>query len=115
MHVRAPEYSLKAKPFEPFVIRLSSGESVRVDHPDAAIPGTNEALPLEPSSFSRWRPGGEGYNEEQAVAVRARRATEARRGRSRRQPAAADRRRQARGGAGTAGICTNLQGGRYDM
>jgi hypothetical protein len=44
MHVRDLEKWLKAKPFEPFVMRLTSGESVRVDHPDAAVPGTNAVL-----------------------------------------------------------------------
>ena len=44
MHVRDLEHWLKAKSFEPFVMRLSSSESVRVDHPDAAVPGTNAVL-----------------------------------------------------------------------
>jgi len=44
MHVRDLEVWLKAKPFEPFVMTLSSGETVRVDHPDAAVPGTNAVL-----------------------------------------------------------------------
>ncbi len=44
MHVRDLEQWLKAKPFEPFVMRLSSGEKIRVDHPDAAVPGTNAVL-----------------------------------------------------------------------
>jgi hypothetical protein len=47
MHVRDLEQWLKAKPFEPFVMRLSSGESVRVDHPDAAVPGTNAVLVIQ--------------------------------------------------------------------
>lgn len=44
MHVRDLEHWLKAKPFEPFTMLLSSGDSVRVDHPDAAVPGTNAVL-----------------------------------------------------------------------
>ncbi len=47
MHVRDLEQWLKAKPFEPCVMRLSSGESVRVDHPDAAVPGTNAVLVIQ--------------------------------------------------------------------
>jgi hypothetical protein len=44
MHVRDLEHWLKARPFEPFVMRLTTGESIRVDHPDAAVPGTNAVL-----------------------------------------------------------------------
>jgi hypothetical protein len=47
MHVRDLEHWLKARPFEPFVMRLSSGETVRVNHPDAAIPGTNAVLVID--------------------------------------------------------------------
>ena len=47
MHVRDLEHWLKAKPFEPFVMQLSSGETVRVDHPDAAVPGTNAVLVID--------------------------------------------------------------------
>lgn len=44
MHVRDLEQWLKAKPFEPFVMQLSTGDAIRVDHPDAAVPGTNAVL-----------------------------------------------------------------------
>ena len=44
MHVRDLEQWLKAKPFEPFLMRLSTGDVIRVDHPDAAVPGTNAVL-----------------------------------------------------------------------
>lgn len=44
MPVRDLEKWLKARPFEPFCMRLTTGESVRVDHPDAAVPGTNAVL-----------------------------------------------------------------------
>ena len=47
MHVRDLEHWLKAKPFEPFVMRVSNGDAVRVDHPDAAVPGTNAVLVIE--------------------------------------------------------------------
>jgi hypothetical protein len=47
MHVRDLEKWLKAKPFEPFVMRLTSGERIRVDHADAAVPGTNAALVIQ--------------------------------------------------------------------
>lgn len=47
MHVRDLEHWLKAKPFEPFVMRLSSGETVHVNHPDAAVPGTNAVLVIQ--------------------------------------------------------------------
>jgi len=47
MHVRDLEHWLKAKPFEPFVVRLSNGETVRVNHPDAAVPGTNAVLVID--------------------------------------------------------------------
>lgn len=47
MHVRDLEHRLKARPFEPFVMRLTTGERVRVDHPDAAIPGTNAVLVID--------------------------------------------------------------------
>ena len=47
MHVRDLEHWLKARPFEPFVMRLSSGDRVRVDHPDAAVPGTNAVLVIQ--------------------------------------------------------------------
>lgn len=47
MHVRDLELWLKARPFEPFVMHLSSGESVRVDHPDAAVPGRNAVLVID--------------------------------------------------------------------
>jgi len=47
MHVRDLEHWLKAKPFEPFVMRLSNGETVRVNHPDAAVPGTNAVLVID--------------------------------------------------------------------
>ena len=40
-------YRLKARPFEPFVMQLSSGETVRVDHPDAAVPGTDAVLVID--------------------------------------------------------------------
>jgi hypothetical protein len=44
MHVRDLEHWLKRRPFEPFVMRLSSGERVVVPQPDAAVPGTNAVL-----------------------------------------------------------------------
>ncbi|MBI1826271.1 MAG: hypothetical protein HY287_00150 [Planctomycetes bacterium] len=44
MHVRDLEHWLKARPFEPFVMNLTSGERIHVDHPDAAVPGTNAVL-----------------------------------------------------------------------
>lgn len=44
MHVRDLEQGLRAKPIEPFVMRLSSGEKIRADHSDAAVPGTNAVL-----------------------------------------------------------------------
>lgn len=44
MHVRDLDLRLKAKPFEPFVLHLSTGEAIRVDHPNAAVPGTNAVL-----------------------------------------------------------------------
>ena len=47
MHVRDLEHWLKAKPFEPFSMRLSNGETVRVNHPDAAVPGKNAVLVIE--------------------------------------------------------------------
>lgn len=47
MHVRDLEHWLKAKPFEPFLMQLSNGEKVRVNHPDAAIPGTNAVLVID--------------------------------------------------------------------
>ena len=44
MDVTDLETWLKRRPFEPFTMHLSSGERVRVDHPDAAVPGTNAVL-----------------------------------------------------------------------
>jgi len=46
MHVGDLEQWLKRRPFEPFVMHPSSGERIRVDHPDAAVPGTNSVLVL---------------------------------------------------------------------
>lgn len=47
MHVRDLVQWLKARPFESFVMRLSSGEAVRVNHPDAAVPGTSAVLVIQ--------------------------------------------------------------------
>ena len=47
MHVRDLEHWLKAKPFEPFSMLLSNGDTVKVNHPDAAVPGTNAVLVIE--------------------------------------------------------------------
>ena len=47
MHVRDLEQWLKARPFEPFVMHLTTGEAVRVDHPDAAVPGRNAVLVIQ--------------------------------------------------------------------
>ncbi len=47
MHVRNLEHWLKAKPFEPFVMQLSNGERVSVNHPDAAVPGTSAVLVID--------------------------------------------------------------------
>ncbi len=44
MYLRDLEHRLKRQPFEPFAMRLSSGERVVVPHPDAAVPGTNAVL-----------------------------------------------------------------------
>lgn len=44
MHVRDLEQWLHKRPFEPFVMHLTSGDRIRVDHPDAAVPGTNAVL-----------------------------------------------------------------------
>lgn len=46
MHLRDLEQWLKQRPFDPFVRHLSSGERIRVDRPDAAVPGTNSVLVL---------------------------------------------------------------------
>ena len=47
MRVRDLEHWLKARPFEPFNMRLTNGETVRVDQPDAAVPGTNAVLVID--------------------------------------------------------------------
>jgi len=47
MHVRDLEQWLKKRPFEPFLMRLSNGDTVRVNHPDAAVPGTNAVVVME--------------------------------------------------------------------
>ena len=47
MHVRDLELWLKARPFEPFEMHLSTGEVVRVNHPDAAVPGRNAVLVID--------------------------------------------------------------------
>lgn len=48
MNADAIREFLRREPFEPFVIRLSSGENHEVWHPECLIVGANRAVVYEP-------------------------------------------------------------------
>lgn len=48
MNADAIREFLRREPFEPFVIRLSNGETHEVRHPECLIVGANRAVVYEP-------------------------------------------------------------------